>query len=307
MLLVALASAPSLAVAQPHSTLPGVQQIQCKITVIEVRPGLARLFAVPFLKQADSVTIENESQSRPFAGILGSPSDTEHFLVGVQALKQQGLAKVEAEPNLVTLSGRPASFLIGGQQAVPTPSAGSEPAKVEFVDIGTKLNLLPIVVGAGKIRLETEAAVSSLVGEAGQQTTQRMSLLAEVKEGQTLLIGGIRRLPEPAKAAPVLSKRPLVDAASRMASAPSRDDSEVVILVTPSVVHPEPCGFEITPQLIKASMVSQPQASAVPARKGAEDRLQALERRLKRLQEEIGDISDEIRSLRSSQPAADKR
>jgi pilus assembly protein CpaC len=315
VLLLALTSAPSLVVAQPLSRPAAVEQIQCKITVIEMRPGLARNFAFPFLQHNGQVLTEGQDLRQPFAGVLGSPNEKETFMAFLQALKAEGLAKVGAEPNLITLSGKPASFLLGGQQAVPVPS-GSGQRAVEFVDIGTKLNLLPKVVGAGKVRLEAEAAVSSLVGDAGQQTTQRMSLLAELKDGETLLIGGIHRLPEAAKVGPVLSKRPIVEAASRMASSSSRDDSELVILVTPSVVHPADCGSEIAPEPSKVPMVYQlaepAQPSTVssggrlePARKGAEDRLQALERRLKRLQEEIGDLHEEIRTLRSSQPAAE--
>ena len=70
----------------------------------------------------------------------------------------------------MTLSGRPASFLVGGEQAVPVP-AGLGQVGVQFEEFGTRLNFLPIVLGNGKIHLEVEPEVSDL--DAGQRHHHR--------------------------------------------------------------------------------------------------------------------------------------
>src|SRR5262249_25751221 len=88
-----------------------------------------------------------------------------HFTTFIQALHQEQLAKVLAQPKLVTLSGRPATFLSGGQQAVPeVPASGVGGGTVgaRFVEFGTQLTFLPIVLGNGKIFLEVEPSVSNL-------------------------------------------------------------------------------------------------------------------------------------------------
>ena len=59
------------------------------------------------------------------------------------------MTKILAEPRLVTISGKPASFLSGGEQAVPVP-AGLGQVGVQFEEFGTRLNFLPIVLGDGR-------------------------------------------------------------------------------------------------------------------------------------------------------------
>src|SRR5947208_12716426 len=71
------------------------------------------------------------------------------------------MAKLLAQPRLVTLSGNPASFLDGGEQAVPVP-AGLGQVGVQFEEFGTRLNFLPVVLGNGRIHLEVEPEVSTL-------------------------------------------------------------------------------------------------------------------------------------------------
>src|SRR5260221_5587817 len=72
----------------------------------------------------------------------------------LQALKTEQLAKVLAEPKVVAMSGRPASFLSGGEQAVQSASGGLGGPGVEFRNVGTELQFLPIVLGNGRIYLE---------------------------------------------------------------------------------------------------------------------------------------------------------
>src|SRR5262249_33249707 len=134
--------------------------------------------------------------------VLGLVNDEQAFFGFLQALRNEGIAKILAEPRLVTLSGRPASFLDGGEQAVPVP-AGLGQVGVQFEEFGTRLNMLPVVLGNGKIHLEVEPEVSTLDAAAGVaiggtggvnvpgRLTQRVHTTVEMEDGQTLLIGGL--------------------------------------------------------------------------------------------------------------------
>src|SRR5204863_470187 len=82
------------------------------------------------------------------------------FIGFLEALRNQNLVKILAEPKLVTLSGRPAEFISGGEQAVPTLASGSAGggavSGVEFRPFGTTVRFLPLVLGDGRIYLEVE-------------------------------------------------------------------------------------------------------------------------------------------------------
>ncbi len=115
-----------------------------------------------------------------------------------QALRDEGVVTAMAEPTLTTMSGRPASFLVGGEQAVPVP-AGLGQIGVQFEEFGTRLNFLPIVLGNGKIHLEVEPEVAALDVNGttiegtvvpGRDTT-RVNTTAELEDGQTFVIGGL--------------------------------------------------------------------------------------------------------------------
>ena len=76
----------------------------------------------------------------------------------LEALKQKNLARMLAEPNIVTVSGRPASFHMGGEIPVPA-TPGSKPA-VEFLRFGTEVDVIAVTLGADHVRLELRIRVS---------------------------------------------------------------------------------------------------------------------------------------------------
>src|SRR5262249_54833938 len=141
----------------------GVMQVQLSVTVAKVERTEFRRMAFAFLEQgnkfflastvgaaqtvtsaaATGVGAANGALSG-FPGILflGIVNDNNAFFGFLQALRDEGLTKVLAEPKLVTLSGRPATFLSGGRLAIPEPS-GLGTTSVRFEDFGTQLNFLP--------------------------------------------------------------------------------------------------------------------------------------------------------------------
>jgi pilus assembly protein CpaC len=160
------------------------------------------------------------------------------------------VTKLLAEPRLVTVSGKPASFLSGGEQAVPVP-AGLGQIGVQFEEFGTRLNFLPIVMGDGRIHLEVEPEVSALNAANGTsiqgtvvpgRTTQRVHTTVDIEAGQTLVIGGLIQhdVTGSTNKVPVLGDLPYIGAAFRTVSFTEREQ-ELIVLVTPHLVDPMSC------------------------------------------------------------------
>jgi len=91
-------------------------------------------------------------------GIITEPNS---FFGFIDALRQYNLVKVLAEPTLVTVSGRPASFNSGGEFPIPIPQ-GLGTTSIQFREFGTRVDFVPIVLGNGHVRLEVRPSVSEL-------------------------------------------------------------------------------------------------------------------------------------------------
>lgn len=255
--------------------LNGVQQVQLDVVIAQVRRIKGRDFGFNFIGNArqnifgslpgDLLTlaepagvISNALSPTQFGQAIralptggtgtlfgGIISNSGGFLGFLQALETEGLAKVLAQPRLVTLSGNPASFLEGGEQAVPVP-AGLGQVGVQFEEFGTRLNFLPIVLGNGRIHLEVEPEVSRLDAAAGVviagatvpgRATQRIHTTVEMETGQTFVIGGLIQKITNAN----LTKVPLIGEIpffGVLFSQKSYDEqeTELVVMVTPTLV-----------------------------------------------------------------------
>jgi pilus assembly protein CpaC len=256
----------------------GVQQVQLDVAVARVERRLLRRMAFDFInfgqKHAFASTVGG-ALDIPSAGISGTfpggpiitnsvgtpngvPSNLflgifdpkQDFFGLLQALKDENVAKIMAEPRLISLSGRPASFLDGGQQAVPVP-AGLGQVGIEFHDFGTRLSFLPIVLGNGKIHLEIEPEVSSLDPTAGTtingttvpgRKTEKVHSVVEIEDGQTYVLGGIiqHSLNGTTSKVPVIGELPVIGA---FFSRKSFDESEfeLLIIVTPHLIDAMAC------------------------------------------------------------------
>src|SRR5690606_27433315 len=78
------------------------------------------------------------------------------FELLVRLLRRNSMLKIHAEPNLVTLTGQEASFLVGGEFPVPVPQVSGGVANsitVQFKEFGTRLSFLPYILDDEVIRL----------------------------------------------------------------------------------------------------------------------------------------------------------
>jgi pilus assembly protein CpaC len=183
-------------------------------------------------------------------GVLNPNNGFSGFL---QALRAENLVKILAEPRLLTLSGRPANFIDGGQIPVITSSTGG--STVTYLQFGTVVNFVPIVLGNGKIHLEVAASISSpnsavgvsvattgSIANAPGLTTRGAQVAVQLEDGQTLAIGGLIQNTVNGSTAkiPILGDLPYFGAAFRSVSY-SETEEELLILVTPRLVDPMAC------------------------------------------------------------------
>lgn len=133
--------------------IPGVQQVALKVKIAELNRSAAREFGVDLDLNFDTgdgnviiQTLLNAATSGT-TGISGTfNSDKIDF--GIHYLQSRGVIRILSEPTLVTLSGRPASFLAGGEFAVPTVVGvgGASAVTTDFRSFGVILNFLPTVI-----------------------------------------------------------------------------------------------------------------------------------------------------------------
>ncbi len=257
----------------------GVMQVELCVTVARVARSEARSMGFSFLETGNqhyvssilSSPLNLTGQNVPgvtnaLANLTGSPNlvfgivgPNQGFAGFLEALRNQNLVKILAEPKLITLSGRPAEFISGGEQAVPTLASGSAGggavAGVEFRPFGTTVRFLPIVYGDGKIYLEVEpqftfpdpsnlfsAPIPGTNAVVFGRTTQRVRTSVILEDGQTFAIGGMvfRSVNGTATRVPVLGDLPFIGTAFSVINY-TESEEELLVLVTPHLVDPMDC------------------------------------------------------------------
>jgi pilus assembly protein CpaC len=167
----------------------------------------------------------------------------------IDALKEEGLLKVLAEPTLITLSGKTANFLAGGEFPVPVPQTGFANAiTIEYKPFGVGLNFTPTVLSSKKISMHVAPEVSELDFSNGISlsgfvipalTTRRVSTVIELGDGQSFAIAGLLKdnVREIMSKFPVLGDIPILGALFRSSSF-QKNETELIIIVTPHLVRP---------------------------------------------------------------------
>lgn len=170
-------------------------------------------------------------------GVIGNGGS---FFGFVEALRQNELARLLAEPTLVTLDGRPANFNVGGQVPIPLQQALGV-TTVTYRSFGTQIDFVPIVLGNGMIRLEVRPDITEIDPSLRDSVTgvpgfrQRTADTAvEMKAGQTLAIAGLVFTREDSinRGIPWLADLPYLGVPFRRVSN-LRNDVELLIFVTP--------------------------------------------------------------------------
>lgn len=182
---------------------------------------------------------------------VGHRTGSHSIMAAIDALENDGLVSVLAEPNLTTRSGQTASFLAGGEVPIPVvqASTGTQPvASIEYRQFGVSLQFTPIVMSPDKISLSVLPEVSAIsdVNSIDQNgfnvpsfTTRRANTTVDLGTGQTFAIAGLLRNDQGnnINKFPILGDVPVLGALFR-SSEYQNNQTELVILVTPYIVQP---------------------------------------------------------------------
>lgn len=201
--------------------------------------GLGGTGAVPTLASAGGETLK-----------FGIVDNGNQFFGLLRLLRQNNLAKVMADPTVVAIDGRPASFNSGGEFPIIVP-AGLGQVAIEFREFGTRLDFVAKVRGDSRIWLEVRPTISEI--DPGRSVlingtsvpgirSRFVDTAVELKAGQTLALAGLLQVRTESQSVgiPGLADLPYLGAVFR-SNREVQNEVELLILVTPNFASPMDC------------------------------------------------------------------
>jgi len=264
----------------------GVHQVMLEVRVSEMSRSLLRRLGFNFNYISSSgrtlgLGMLNKLTALPAAGFPSSGTnvsdsvnaifrflaDGSTWTVFIDALKEEGLLKVLAEPTLITLSGKTAHFLAGGEFPIPVPQstgAGGTSITIDYKAFGIGLNFTPTVLGNKKISMQVAPEVSELdftnaITASGfvvpALTTRRVSTVIELADGQSFAIAGLLKedVREIVSKYPVLGDIPILGTLFRSSSF-KKNETELIVIVTAHLVKP----LDMTKQTLPSDQYIEP-------------------------------------------------
>jgi pilus assembly protein CpaC len=165
-------------------------------------------------------------------------------------LQQKNLLQILAEPNLIAVNGKEASFLAGGEFPFPVvqPGQGFAAVTIQFREFGVKLKFTPVIMPSGAIHLHVVPEVSALDFANGLTisgfnvpalTTRKADTEFEIQDGQSFVIAGLldNRLTSVMNKMPGLGDIPVLGNLFRSKNV-SKSRSELMVMVTARKVSP---------------------------------------------------------------------
>jgi Flp pilus assembly secretin CpaC len=165
----------------------------------------------------------------------------------IQALEQNGLARILAEPSVVVLAGQSASLLLGGQVPIPISGPNGE-VTLEYKDFGVILTAQPDYQEDGRIFLQITPEVSTLDFANAIKVNgfmipalrvRRAQTVVSLLPTQTLVLGGLLQSQDSTliQKLPLLGDLPIIGQLFRSTTF-QHQDSDLVIFVTPVLIEP---------------------------------------------------------------------
>ncbi|MFC0665721.1 type II and III secretion system protein family protein [Azotobacter chroococcum] len=261
-------------------TIGGSQQVMLEVKVAEVQRSLMKSIDMRFnaldfgsssrwktgaYNGGSSLGFDEDGLVNPTSlfgdgrGIFGQfLSENFLFNVTLEAAKDNGSAKVLAEPTLTTLSGQQAEFISGGE--FPVPVTEDEGITIEYKEYGVGVKFVPVVMDSGRINLNLNVMVSELTntnavvmdtGVNGSSSASRVSqtipsltkrssqTTVELGNGQTIAIAGLisESTRDYVSRFPGLGDIPVLGHLFRSQQF-INGETELVILVTPHLAKP---------------------------------------------------------------------
>jgi pilus assembly protein CpaC len=173
-----------------------------------------------------------------------------NFGAVIQALQQKNLLQILAEPNLIAVNGKEASFLAGGEFPFPVvqPGQGNSAITISFREFGVRLKFTPLITPAGNIHLHVQPEVSTLdfanaLTISGftvpALSTRRADTEFELQDGQSFVIAGLmdNRVTDIANKIPWLGDVPILGNFFKSKNV-QKSKSELMVLCTVHRISP---------------------------------------------------------------------
>lgn len=210
---------------------------------------------------AGSLLLESASGFFPFleAFQLVFGNSKQSWLSTISLLERGGYAYTLAEPSLIAMSGQTATFLAGGEFPIPVvqPGGASNAITITYREFGVRLMLTPTVLDSDRIAMKVAPEVSELDFSAGIQSAgvrvpalrvRRTDTTIELGDGDSFAISGLISQSTIANEdkLPFLGDVPVLGAFFRSKRF-DKNDKELLMIVTPHVVHPMDRDAELPP------------------------------------------------------------
>jgi pilus assembly protein CpaC len=174
-----------------------------------------------------------------------------HLGAVLEDLQTKNILQILAEPNLIAVNGKEASFLAGGEFPFPIvqPGAGFTAVTISFKEFGVRLKFTPLIMPNGNIHLRVQPEVSTLdfanaLSISGftvpALSTRRADTEFELKDGQSFVIAGLmdNRVTDIMNKMPGLGDIPILGAFFRSKSA-QKSKTELMVLCTVRRISPD--------------------------------------------------------------------
>ncbi|MDR3566497.1 MAG: type II and III secretion system protein family protein [Syntrophobacteraceae bacterium] len=242
----------------------GIQQVMLEVRVAEMDRSLTKRLSLDFVTQTGGsigtsvlggLAGLTGGSSSPLSATVATTANSLFHIAGgavswtqfIDALKEDGLVKILAEPTLVAMSGQTAKFLAGGQFPVPVPQ-GLGTVGIEYKPYGVQLKFTPTVLDGGRISMKVAPDVSELdfnnaitiQGTTVPALTERgVETVLELGDGQSFAIAGLLQdnITETIAKFPGLGNLPVLGPLFR-SSKFQRNQTELIVIVTPHLVKP---------------------------------------------------------------------
>ncbi len=229
------------------------QQVQLDVRILEVSRNAGRELGVNLTQTRNgSTNVKTGSPTSgevPFGTFVGNILSVAGGDVNIviNALEAKGLARRLANPTLVTTSGIEANFVVGGE--VPISKAvigenGSVGSETDYREYGVRLNFRPVVLDDSQISLRIRPEVSDIdtsINVAGQPAfiSRKADTTVTLRDGQSFAIAGLLQVDNERniKQVPWIGQIPILGTLFR-SSAFNKEETDLVILVTPRLVKP---------------------------------------------------------------------
>jgi pilus assembly protein CpaC len=255
-------SASDGAQIENQMTIESPTQVTLMVRIAEMKRSTARNIGINWSAAAQLGTAVGSKIASPLAPLISGMLNTPTCSVGggagrlcfdtvLNALANEGLAHILAEPNLTVMSGQAASFQAGGEYPYAVPGAGANPnaVTIDFKPYGVLLSFVPTVLSNGRINLHVKPEVSQLDstntvqipggGTVDGLLVRRTETTVELGSGETFAIAGMLQTitNNNDSGLPGLGDTPILGALFKSNSM-TREQTELVIAVTPILVRP---------------------------------------------------------------------